>query len=157
VLFELKATGCHFDLEAIATGIERTHLHGRFEVISESPLVIFDCAHNEDSFRALEENLEELGVHNFSLVFGANEDKDIAYCLEHIFPKARNVFLVKSENPRARKPEELMRAAQRFSDHLYIFPSVKEAMEAAAEEASPDSATVITGSFYLWQKDWKTE
>ena len=156
VISELKATGFRLDLEAIATGIERTQLRGRFEVVSESPLVIFDCAHNEDSFRALEENLEELGVRNFLLVFGTNEDKDITYCLRHIFPKASKVFLVKSDSPRAREPEDLMKAARQFQDRVNVSHSVKEAMQTASKENGPARAIVITGSFYLWQKDWKT-
>ena len=157
VLVELKEMGFHLDPDAIATGIERTRLHGRFEVISESPLVIFDCAHNEDSFQALEENLETLGIEEFSLIFGANEDKDITYCLEHIFPKARNVFLVKSDSPRAREPGALRQAAQDYQDRIFISHSVKEAMRDAADKGASSTAIVITGSFYLWQKDWKTD
>ncbi|MGD9380666.1 MAG: Mur ligase family protein [candidate division WOR-3 bacterium] len=157
VLFELRTMGFLLDREAIATGIGRTRLHGRFEVISESPLVIFDCAHNEDSFRALEENLEAFGIEEFSLIFGANEDKDISYCLERIFPKASNVFLVKSNSPRAREPQELRQSARKFQNRVFISHSVKEAMQDAVSKGGPCTATIITGSFYLWQRDWKTD
>jgi dihydrofolate synthase/folylpolyglutamate synthase len=157
VLFELRTMGFPLDREAIATGIGRTRLHGRFEVISESPLVIFDCAHNEDSFRALDETLETFGIKEFSLIFGANEDKDITYCLKHIFPKASNVFLVKSNSPRALEPQELRQAAQEFQDRIIISHSVKEAIQGAVNKGGPCTATIITGSFYLWQNDWKTD
>jgi dihydrofolate synthase/folylpolyglutamate synthase len=155
VLFELKPMGFYLDLEAIKTGIESTQLHGRFEVVSETPLIIFDCAHNEDSFQALENNLESFNIKDFFLVFGANEDKDISHCLKHIFPKAKSVFLVKSDNPRARDPQELMQAAQKYGGNTYISNSVAEGIQSAMQNAGSDTAIIITGSFFLWQKDWK--
>ena len=154
VLFELKTMGYYIDLNAMKAGIERTDLKGRFDVISENPLVIFDCAHNEDSFQALDNNLQAFNISNFCLIFGANEDKDISYCLKHIFPRAKIVYLVKSDSPRAREPEELMKMARKFQNRLCISGSVQEAIRTAAQQATPDNATVITGSFYLWQKDW---
>ena len=155
VLFQLKAQGFYLDLEAIKTGIQHTQLHGRFEVVSENPLVIFDCAHNEDSFQALERNLQALHITDFSLVFGANEDKDISYCLRHIFPKAQSVFLVKSDNPRTREPRELMQTAQNFQERICVSRSVEAAIQSAVKNTGPDTAIIVTGSFYLWQKDWK--
>lgn len=155
VLFQLKTMGFHIDREAIKTGIEHTQLHGRFEVVSETPLVIFDCAHNDDSFQALEQNLQALQITDFSLVFGANEDKDISYCLRHIFPKAQSVFLVKSHNPRAREPRELMGTAQKFQEHICVSRSVEAAIRSAVKNTGPNAAIIVTGSFYLWQKDWK--
>jgi dihydrofolate synthase/folylpolyglutamate synthase len=154
VLFELKTMGYYIDLNAMKAGIERTDLKGRFDVISENPLVIFDCAHNEDSFQALDNNLQAFNISNFCLIFGANEDKDISYCLKHIFPRAKIVYLVKSDSPRAREPEELMKMARKFQNRLCISGSVQEAIRTAAQQAAPDNAVVITGSFYLWQKDW---
>jgi dihydrofolate synthase/folylpolyglutamate synthase len=157
VLFELKTMGFYLDLEAIGTGIERTRLHGRFEVISESPLIIFDCAHNEDSFRALENNLESFNINDFFVVFGANEDKDINYCLKHIFPKAKKVFLIKSNNPRACDPQRLSKIAHKYQQNIVVGDSVPEGLDSALQSAGPSTAIVITGSFYLWQKDWKVK
>lgn len=157
VLFQLKAQGFYLDLEAIETGIQHTQLHGRFEVVSENPLVIFDCAHNEDSFQALERNLQTLQITDFSLVFGTNEDKDISYCLRHIFPKAQSVFLVKSHNPRAREPRELMQTAQKFQERICVSRSVEAAIQSAVKNTGPNAAIIVTGSFYLWQEDWKVQ
>ncbi len=155
LLFELKAMGFYLDVDGIATGIESTQLHGRFEVLSENPLTIFDCAHNEDSFRALENNLKLFNINDFFLVFGASEDKDISYCLKHIFPRAKKVFLVKSDSPRARDPQVLSKVAQKYQQNIAVCNSVTEGLNAALKNAGSSTAIVITGSFYLWQKDWK--
>jgi len=154
LLFELKAMGFYLDLDTIAAGIENTQLHGRFEVLWENPLTIFDCAHNADSFRALEKNLEAFNINDFNLVFGANEDKDINHCLKQIFPKAKKVFLVRSNSPRALDPHMLCNTAQKYNQNIVVGDSVAEGINSAVQDAAPGTAIVITGSFYLWQKDW---
>jgi dihydrofolate synthase/folylpolyglutamate synthase len=153
VLFEMKAMGFYLDLETIMRGIANTQLRGRFNIISQTPLVIFDCAHNEDSFRALDNNLRAFCIDDFNVIFGTNKDKDISYCLKHIFPKARQVFLVKSDNPRALDPEELLTQAKKHQSRVAISASVREALKSAS--ANEAKATLVTGSFYLWQKDWR--
>jgi dihydrofolate synthase/folylpolyglutamate synthase len=153
VLFELKTMGFYLGLDTITKGIANTQLHGRFDVVSQTPLVIFDCAHNEDSFKALENTLRDLHIEDFHLVFGTNKDKDINYCLRNIFPKAREVYLVKSDNPRAVDPQDLLANAKRHQASVTISNSVPEAIQAASK--SDAKAIIITGSFYLWQKEWK--
>lgn len=153
VLFELQACGFYLDPDAIVRGIENTQLHGRFEVIQDQPLIIFDCAHNQDSFQALDNSLQMFNINDFSLVFGASKDKDISYCLTHIFPKAKRVFLVKADNPRALEPQELLLKAKKCQENTSICNSVNEAIEIA--KADTAAAIIITGSFYLWPKEWK--
>ena len=154
VLFELKAMGFYLGLDTITSGIANTQLHGRFEVVSEKPLIIFDCAHNEDSFRAMENTMRDLNIDNFHLIFGTNKDKDITYCLRNIFPKAQRVLLVKSANPRAVEPEDLLAVAKKHQPNVSICNSVADAIHAASINTN-NKPIIIAGSFYLWQKEWK--
>lgn len=154
VLFELKAMGFYLGLDTITSGIANTQLHGRFEVISEKPLVIFDCAHNEDSFRAMENAMRDLNITEYYLIFGTNKDKDISYCLRNIFPKAREVLLVKSDNPRAVEPNDLLPAAKKHQPNTNVSASVPEAIQTLSRKADA-KAIMVAGSFYLWQKGWK--
>ena len=154
VLFELKTMGFYLGLDTVASGITNTQLHGRFEVISERPLVIFDCAHNEDSFRAMENSIRDLNINDYCLIFGANKDKDIGYCLRNIFPKAREVLLVKSNNPRAIEPADLLAVAKKHQPNVSISASVPEAIQTLSKSQLA-RAILIAGSFYLWQKEWK--
>jgi dihydrofolate synthase/folylpolyglutamate synthase len=153
VLFELQVCGFYLDPDATERGIATTHLHGRFDVISEKPLIIFDCAHNQDSYQALDNNLQLFNIKDFYLVFGTNRDKDISHCLTHIFPRAKRVFLVKADNPRALEPQELLLKAKKCQENTSICNSVNEAIDIA--KADPAAAIIITGSFYLWPKEWK--
>lgn len=153
-LYELQALGLHVDTNAIRRGIGKTSLRGRFDVISKDPLTIFDCAHNEDSFRALEQNLADFKMTDFYLIFGSNREKEIDYCLKNILPKAKGVFLVKADNPRALDPEDILRRAGNRQKDITIGGSVKEVLDILSKRREKSVPIIITGSFYLWQEDW---
>ena len=154
VLSELQALGFRLCIDAVRRGIAKVSLHGRFEVISRKPLLIFDCAHNEDSFKALEQNLRAFQIHDFYLVFGTNRDKDIRHCLRHICPKAKHVFVVKADNPRAIEPEELLTMVHRYQKRVTVAGSVQTALDLLTRTGEKASAIIVTGSFYLWQPTW---
>jgi folylpolyglutamate synthase/dihydropteroate synthase len=117
-------------------------------------LIIFDCAHNEDSFRALEQNLHRFKVRDFYLVFGSNRDKDIRYCLKNIFPKAKEVFLVKADNPRALDPAEIFKQAAEHQRNIIVGYSVRQVIDLLKRRKEKPLTIIVAGSFYLWQKNW---
>ena len=150
VLNELRKKGFKITVPAIQNGIRQTDLHGRFEIISKRPLIIFDCAHNQDSFEALEKNMNLLNLKNLYVIFGTNRDKHIRYCLKYIFPKAKEVLLVKTNNPRTMEPIDLYKKAKKYQKNLTIVSSVKNGIEYLKTKAGNNSVIIITGSFYLW-------
>lgn len=151
----LRQQGINVPTRAIQKGIRNTKLRGRFDVISpKKPLTVFDCAHNQDSFAALERNLARFKIRDFFLIFGSSKGKDIQYCIRNIFPKAQTVFLVKAEHPRARDPLDIYTAARKFQKNIVIAPSVQTVLKYVRNLPQKKTTVVITGSFYLWQKDW---
>ncbi len=150
VLNELRELGHAISVPAVKKGLRKIRLRGRFDIISSNPLIIFDGAHNQDSFEALDRNLKRLNIKNFSVIFGSNRDKDIRYCLRHIFPKASEVLLVKADSPRARDPLEIYQQAKKYQKKLAISPSLQTAIEYIKDKSKNSTAIVITGSFYLW-------
>lgn len=161
VINELGKMGFKIPVPAIQKGIRQTDLHGRFEIISpknlalreraKKPLIIFDCAHNQDSFEALEKNLNLINTKDLYLIFGTNKDKEIRYCLKYIFPRAKEVLLVKADNPRAMEPIDLYERAKKYQKNLTI-ASVKNGIEYLKTKADNNSVIIITGSFYLWSE-----
>ena len=154
VINELRTMGFEIPVQAIQKGIRQTKLRGRFEVISNKPLVIFDCAHNRDSFEALHENIETLKIRNFFLIFGCSHGKDITYALREIFPKAKEVVLVKTDNPRAMIQTDIYGHARRYQKNITIAPSIAHAIEYLKSKSKRNEKIIITGSFYLWQPEW---
>jgi dihydrofolate synthase/folylpolyglutamate synthase len=152
VLAELKDRGLPISTEYIIRGLRQTRLRGRFEMVSKHPPVIFDCAHNEDSFRALFHNIRNLGIKKFFLIFGSNVQKDIRYCITRIFPSAQEVILITPQSPRAMEPSAILSMLQ---EHQKI--TVASSLDTALDYVNMRNGSIpviITGSFYLWQKKW---
>lgn len=157
VMHILKNKGFNIKTQNIKKGIEQTKLPGRFEIISKKPLIIYDVAHNEDSFRALDDYLKLLcniplknRRRSLYLIFGCSKDKDINYAIKYIFPKAEEVILVKADNPRLMEPIEIYQKAKKYQKNILIAGSVRRAIEYLMPELKDNSATIIFGSFYLY-------
>jgi dihydrofolate synthase / folylpolyglutamate synthase len=138
----------------IGEGVEVT-LPGRFEIKGESPLEIWDGAHNLAGVRWLTRELagRNLERKDFVLVVSILADKDAEKMLMSLFPIKR-VVTTESTNPRARSAEELARiAAQLGDDHRFssIEPIAdpRQALARARELAGRDGAVLVTGSLYL--------
>ena len=153
-LVELRRMGLPVTEKSVRTGIENTRLRGRFEVVSDDPLIIFDCAHNGDSFRALEYNIGQLKIRDFEIIFGASREKDIRYFLKHISPRAKHVSLVKADHPRAAEPRDLLKKVRRYQKNATVERSVSAALDRLSRAERKPAAIIVTGSFYLWQKEW---
>lgn len=153
-LTELKRMGWGILPATLISGITQTKLHGRFDIIRKNPLVIFDCAHNEDSFKSLHRTMKILHIKKYILIFGINKGKDFRYCFKYILPGARRVLLVSTDSPRAIPPEVLYKKATKYNKYVEIATTVREALLTARRTAGKKGTIVVTGSMYLWQKEW---
>ncbi|MEO0124160.1 MAG: folylpolyglutamate synthase/dihydrofolate synthase family protein [candidate division WOR-3 bacterium] len=152
VLYELKKSGFKIKIPNIKTGIKNAKLPGRFEILSEKPLIIYDVAHNEDSFKALLDNLKLLPeyTNKIYIIFGCNKDKEINYAIKNIFPLAKEVVLIKANNPRAMEPLEIFKRAKIYQENIIIATSTKNALEYLLEKIDCKSVVIVFGSFYLY-------
>jgi dihydrofolate synthase/folylpolyglutamate synthase len=141
---------------AIAFGLENTVWPGRFEILSEKPLVVLDGAHNPAGMTMLIEtwrafllarfgwNSEEI-VARTHLVFASVADKDITEMAQLLQPLAREVSLVRLAHERGADPVSLAPAFAGLPCTCY--DSVSAAWQNIIE--SPESITLITGSLFL--------
>lgn len=156
VLYELKKRGFKISIPAVKNGLAQAKLAGRFEIVSKKPLVIYDVAHNEDSFRALNDNLGEFfnisstNRKNLYIIFGCNKDKKIDYAIKHIFPEAKEVLLVRIDNPRTMEPLEIYNKAKKYQKNLLIAGSIKNALEYLNSKKLEKPLILIFGTFYLY-------
>ncbi len=81
-------------------------------MVRREPPVIFDSAHNDDSFARLSETLE---VHfpgkQVYLIFGASEDKNIPGMFRELKPKIRRIIVTRADHPRALDVEKILSLA----------------------------------------------
>jgi|YelNatPaOPRAMG01_1025707.scaffolds.fasta_scaffold02566_17 dihydrofolate synthase/folylpolyglutamate synthase len=146
----MRTQGWSISEEAIRRGMREVYWPGRFDVVSRSPLVIIDCAHNELSVWALLESLDvELGQDvRPRLVFGCLADKDWKRMGELLGPRVRDVVLTRVKPKRPLDPENLVPVFSRYAP-TRVEPDAVKAIDLVMNESGPDDVVLVTGSVYL--------
>ncbi len=147
----LKAGGMRVPEKAIREGFANVRWRARFEVARRDPPVIFDSAHNEDSFDRLRETLDTyFPGRPLHLIFGASEDKNIPGMLGEVRRRAGQLILTRADHPRALAPEHLAGLAEEAGlRHETILP-VEAALWHALALARQDGGIVLSaGSMFV--------
>jgi dihydrofolate synthase/folylpolyglutamate synthase len=136
---------------AIQQGLASVRWPARFEVVRRQPPVIFDCAHNQDSFARLRQALDDyFPGQQVYLIFGASEDKNIPGMFSEIQPKVTQMLVTKSFHPRALEPEKIENLAVQAGIPRVIMPSVEAAFVRALEMSEKDGSIVLSaGSMFV--------
>ena len=141
----LRSSGLKVNEDVLRLGIERATLPGRFQVVSESPRVILDVAHNPHAASYLAQRLGQLPKQGRVLaVIGMLHDKDIPGTLDCLAPVVDSWYCAPLEGPRGASAEQLMQhlgEGQQF-DH------VVHAWHAAQAEATAEDTILVCGSFH---------
>jgi len=123
-------------------GIRKTDWPGRFQVISSSPLVILDVAHNPASAANLARNLWTLVGKPMTIVLGMMRDKDHRGVIRRLEPVADRFIFVRPNTPRAVKPQVLSSIPRKES---LVIEDVSSALSYAV---SRFERLLVTGSHY---------
>ena len=150
-LWTLRSQRIAISDEAIERGLASVRWPARFEVVRREPPVIFDCAHNQDSFARLRQALDDyFPSRQVYLIFGASEDKNIPGMFTEIQPKVRQMLVTKSFHPRALEPGKIQDLAVQAGIPSVIMPSVKQAFARALEMSEKDGSIVLSaGSMFV--------
>lgn len=149
---QLQQLGWDLDDKIIYQGLKQTKkltgLHGRWEIIHTSPLVILDVAHNVDGIRQLVQQAEVTNRNQLHIVIGMVKDKEIEKVLG-LLPKNAIYYFTKAQIPRAFNEDELMERAKNIHLKGYSFPEVNEAIKFAMQHAHPADLIIVCGSIFL--------
>ena len=144
---ELRHQGINISEEALRDGlrnvISRTGLRGRWEVLSQHPLIICDTAHNEDGIRYIVEQLLSL-QRPLHMIFGMVNDKDIRGVLQRL-PSNAHYYFTAASVPRALAPQDLQALAQDYELKGATYPNVQEALDAALKSANHATDVLFVG------------
>jgi dihydrofolate synthase / folylpolyglutamate synthase len=125
-----------------------TGLRGRWDVLSEHPLIIADVAHNEGGFKEVFEQLSKQKYNHLHLVIGFVKEKNLEHILP-LFPKEANYYLCKPDIPRGLDVNSLKEAMDKFSLKNKAFSSSKLALEEAKRNAQQDDLIYVGGSTFV--------
>lgn len=144
-LAALRVSQLNVSNEAIIQGIKQATLPGRFQIISQAPLVILDVAHNPHAAAYLAGRLAQLPKRGRVLaVIGMLHDKDIAGTLANLSPQVDSWYCAPLEGPRGASAEQLI-------GHLgqgEVYGTVAQAWNAAMSAATEDDTVLVCGSFH---------
>ncbi len=144
-LAAIRASGLAVSEQAIRDGIQNALLPGRFQIVSESPRLILDVAHNPHAAAYLAERLTSLPKTGRVLaVIGMLHDKDIAGTLACMETVVDCWYCAPLEGPRGASAEQLM-------EHLAkgeAYENVALAWRAAMADAKPEDTVLVCGSFH---------
>ena len=157
----LKVSGIPMSDEQIQTGFSQVQWRARFEIARVEPPVIFDCAHNQDSFEKLRETLEEyFPGKKVYLIFGASEDKNIPGMFAELKSKIQKIIITRADHPRALSVDYISGLADQAGAEWEAVPLVKKALHRALELSAKDGSIVLSaGSMFVTaevMKEWKS-
>lgn len=142
----------HIDNESIKRGIasvvDKTGLHGRWEIMAENPLIVCETAHNADGVNAMLDKLSTLNYKKLHIVYGCVNDKDFSAILR-LLPKEATYYYTQPSVPRRMPVEQLASAAAEMGMEGSAHADVLQAVKAARHAATPDDMILITGSIFL--------
>jgi dihydrofolate synthase/folylpolyglutamate synthase len=151
IIDKLKTRGIAINDQKAMEGLAKTFIPGRMEMISQSPRVIVDGAHNAASVDAA---MKAIGQHvlydSMILIFGCCSDKDVAGMLERITSGADKVIFVKVKSIRTADPHDLAaRYTELYGKMAQVADSLEEALAIANRAVTKEDLICITGSMYL--------
>ncbi len=156
----LKVSGIPISDEQIQKGFSQVQWRARFEVARRDPPVIFDSAHNQDSFAKLSETLQTYFPDKMVyLIFGASEDKNIPGMFAELKPKIRKIIITRADHPRALEVEKIQELAEQAGAESEAIIPVSDALVRALELSSKDGSIVLSaGSMFVTaevMREWK--
>ena len=145
----LEDLGYRVSTDAMIEGLREVEWPGRLEMVSSSPRVILDGAHNPAGALVLKESLEkEFQFQRLILLIGIMKDKDIQSMLHLLAPLADHIILTRPHTDRATPPSLLKKALGRSGKKAEIVEDLNEAIERGLSLVQKEDLLCITGSLY---------
>lgn len=151
-VYELRLQGFIISDDHILTALKQvktlTGLHGRWEILNNSPLTICDTGHNPEGIAEVLKNINYIHYQQLHFVIGVVNDKDISKILA-MLPKQATYYFCKPNIPRGLDAVILKEKAEIFGLHGEIFVSVKAALKTAQRQATNSDLVFIGGSTFV--------
>ncbi|NPV71902.1 MAG: bifunctional folylpolyglutamate synthase/dihydrofolate synthase [Firmicutes bacterium] len=146
----LSEIGACVDERSIRGALAGVRWPGRLEIMSRSPVVVVDGAHNQDGARVLSAAIRDIIPHRrMVMVIGILADKVADDILAELVPLANEVIVTRPNSPRAFPPEVLAEKVRHFPVSVHVEPRIAEAIEKGLSLVGHGDLLCVTGSLYL--------
>lgn len=125
-----------------------TGLQGRWQKLSEHPLVICDTGHNKAGITEVMQNINNTAHEQLHMVIGMVKDKDISGVLA-LLPVHAVYYFCQPQLERALPATDLAAEAKKYGLNGQVFDTVSLALQAAKNNADPSDLIFIGGSTFV--------
>jgi dihydrofolate synthase/folylpolyglutamate synthase len=144
----LRAQGWRIPESALREGLRTVRWKGRFEILSQSPLVIADGGHNPEGIARAAESVEAYFPHTpVCFVTGIMADKDYRAVAARLAPLAARVFCLTPHNSRALPAADYAEVFRALGVSAQACTDGADALCRAVDEGHP---VVCLGSLYMY-------
>lgn len=148
ILGELGLLPAGFTAEEVKTVRNLTGFKGRWQVLSENPVVLCDSAHNFDGLALLFEEVARRSFPCLHIVVGFVQDKDLDKVLP-LFPLNARYYFAKADVPRGMDAETLKVRFGHKGCKGKAYSSVIQAFKEALCHAEPTDLVLVCGSIFV--------
>ncbi|MDO4782379.1 MAG: folylpolyglutamate synthase/dihydrofolate synthase family protein [Capnocytophaga felis] len=128
--------------------VKNTGLKGRWQTLCEKPKIVCDTGHNEAGLSYVIKQISQQSFDKLHIVLGFAKDKDVEAALT-MFPKDAKYYFCKPNIPRGLDTHILTEIAVKKGINGKAYNSVKQALEAAKENANSEDFIFIGGSTFV--------
>jgi dihydrofolate synthase/folylpolyglutamate synthase len=149
----LRKNGLDISNKAVYDGLKNARLNGRFELIKENPIVIFDGSHNPHGVNAAIESIKNYFDGKVVLLMGVMADKEYPEMVKTLSEVAAKAFTVKPKNPRALDSKLLADGFIRNGVDAEFSTELSAGVEKALTYAEKHQLPLIAlGSLYMYSE-----
>ncbi|MDR2564355.1 MAG: bifunctional folylpolyglutamate synthase/dihydrofolate synthase [Prevotellaceae bacterium] len=148
----LRSKGFDINLAQLQKGCESaahsTGLKGRWQIMRQSPMMIFDTGHNAHGLSEVAAQLKRLKCDKLYMVFGVVNDKDVD-SIFHLLPREAYYLFTQASIPRAMDASLLAEKGRSAGLVGEVHHNVEQALVAARNMASIDDVIFVGGSTFV--------
>ena len=145
---ELCGVADEMTLETVNAGLVGVSWPGRLEWWPGEQRILLDGAHNVAGCMALVHYLEQVGVKDVRLLFGAKDDKAASAMLEALLPRVKELILTKPPVEEAFPLKVLASQARADGVPVKMFEEVAAALDEGLSGIG-DDVLLVAGSLFL--------
>ena len=148
----LRLSGMEISENAVLNGLKAAKWQGRFEIVSNEPLIIFDGAHNPQGIAAAVDSIRlYFGDKKIYALTGVLRDKDYGAIARDLAKVASRAFTLTPDNPRALSDVEYAAVLTANGIEARACGSAESAFLSARECAKQDGVPLVClGSLYTY-------
>jgi len=152
----LRENGISISDKAVSEGFLSARWKARFEILNESPLIIYDGAHNPQGIAGAVENISHYlspltSSGRVLLLMGVMADKDFHKMISMLSPLVEQVFCVTPDNSRSLESGMVEKEFEQFNIKALSFDKLNDGVFEACRTAENKNIPLIClGSLYMY-------